>query len=176
MTLFFVTQNKNKVKEFGEILGFNIKQADVEAEEIQAVEVEKVAEYKAREAFKKLGKPVIVEDTGLYFKEWNGLPGALAKFFGEKLGWQGLADLLGEEREALAKTVIGFFDGKEYKSFSGSIEGSISEKALGENGFGWDVIFIPHGFDKTFAEIENKNSISMRRKALEKFKDFLGNE
>ncbi len=174
--MIFVTGNKNKVKEFENILNVKIKQADFNLEEIQAVEAGKVVEHKTREAFERAGEPVITEDTALYFNAWNGLPGALAKFFGDKLGWQGLADLLGEDRGAAAETVIGFFDGKKYISFSGRIKGFIAKKASGNKGFGWDAIFIPDGFDKTFSEMEDKNSFSMRRKSLDKFKKFLENE
>jgi len=174
MKVYFVTGNKNKLKEFKQILGFELKQITLDLDEIQAIEVEKVVEHKAREAFRRVKNPVIVEDTGLYFKDWNNLPGALAKFFDKTIGYAILCKLLRGSREATAETVIGYFDGKRYRSFVGQIEGTISDKAKGKTNFGWDIIFIPKGYKKTFAEMgEEKNKISMRKIALEKLKRFL---
>ncbi|MCD6471415.1 RdgB/HAM1 family non-canonical purine NTP pyrophosphatase [bacterium] len=175
MKIYFVTNNKNKVKEFESILGFRLKHINLNLKEIQAVDVEKVVEHKSKQAFRKIKKPVIVEDTGLYFNAWNGLPGALIKFFGERIGYKNLGKLLKDNRQATAKTVVAYFDGKNYKKFVGTIEGKISKKAKGEMNFGWDIIFIPNGYKKTFAQLtaKEKNNISMRKIALEKMKKYL---
>jgi XTP/dITP diphosphohydrolase len=173
--IYLVTSNKNKFKEFKEILGFKLKRVSLELDEIQAIEVEKVVEHKTKQAFNKIKKPVICEDTGLYFKEWNGLPGALAKLFDKTIGYRNLCKILKSNRKAKAQTVIGYFDGKNYKSFIGEISGRIAKSPRGKNGFGWDVIFIPHGYSKTFAQMSSgeKNQISMRKIALEKLRSFL---
>ncbi|MCG2690027.1 RdgB/HAM1 family non-canonical purine NTP pyrophosphatase [Candidatus Parcubacteria bacterium] len=176
MEVCFITGNINKVKECESILGFKLKQIELNLDEIQAVEVAKVVEHKAKQAFSLVKKPVIVEDTGLYFEAWNGLPGALIKWFDETIGYAGLCDLLvSENRKAKAQTIIGYFDGKEYKSFVGEVLGRIVEKPKGLDNFGWDIIFIPDGFQETFAEMgkEKKNAISMRKIALAKLKEFL---
>lgn len=172
--IFLVTSNKNKVREFEEILGFKLSHIDLELDEIQEIDVEKVVRHKAEQAFLKIKKPVIVEDTGLYLKEWNGLPGALVKLFGQTIGYKNLCKLIKKNRQAKAQTVIGYFDGKKYKSFVGEILGNISLVAKGKTNFGWDPIFIPKGKKKTFAEVSNeeKNKISMRKIALSKFKKF----
>lgn len=173
--IYFVTGNKNKVREFEEILGFKLKNVVLNLDEIQTIEVEKIVEHKTREAFNKIKKPVITEDTGLYFEAWKGLPGALSKIFGETIGYSGLCGLLKNNRKAKAKTVIGYFDGKDYRSFSGEISGSIAKTPKGNTNFGWDNIFIPRGHNKTFAEmlLEEKNNISMRKIALEKLRVFV---
>jgi len=173
--IHFVTSNKDKLEEFEDILGFKLKRVNLELDEIQAVEVKKVTKHKTRQAFGKVKRPVICEDTGLYFEEWGGLPGALAKLFGEKIGYDKLCKVLKGSRRAKAQTVIGFFDGRNYKSFIGEIRGKITKTPKGENGFGWDTIFIPQGHRKTFAQMDfgEKNKISMRKIALEKFKKFL---
>lgn len=173
--IYFVTSNKNKLKEFEGILEFKLKRINLELEEIQVVDVRKVTEYKTKQAFGRIKKPVICEDTGLYFKEWGGLPGALTKLFGERMGYNKLCKMLGKSKLATAQTVIGFFDGKSYKSFIGEIEGKIAKTPKGRNGFGWDTIFIPNGHKKTFAQMDfkEKNKVSMRKIALEKFKKFL---
>lgn len=175
MIIYLVTSNKGKVKEFEEILGFKLRHIDLDLDEIQAVEIAEVIEYKAKQAFKKVKKPIIVDDTGLYFEAWNGLPGALSKVFDKTIGYGKLCKLLEKNRRAKAQTVIGYFDGKNYKKFVGEISGSISRLPRGKNGFGWDLIFVPQGCNKTFAQMSSKekNEISMRKIALEKLRDFL---
>jgi XTP/dITP diphosphohydrolase len=172
--IYFVTSNKNKLREFEEILGFSINNIALDLDEIQAIEVEKVVKHKVKQAFEKVKKPVIAEDTGLYIESLNGLPGALGKFFDKTIGYSRLCKLVHGNRKALAKTVIGYFDGLKYRDFVGKIEGSIAKEAKGDNNFGWDIIFIPKGFNITLAQMssEEKNKISMRKIALEKFKEF----
>lgn len=173
--LYLVTSNKNKLREFEQILGLKLNHIDLDLDEIQAAEPEDVVEHKVRQAFRKIKKPVIVEDTGLYFEAWNGLPGALIKLFGQIVGYQNLPKLLKKNRRARAKTVIGYFDGKNYKNFIGEIKGTISHSPKGKNNFGWDIIFIPKGSKRTFAQMtaKEKNKISMRKIALEKLRKFL---
>ena len=176
MEICFVTGNKNKVEEFKSILEFELEQANLDLDEIQEIFVEKVVEHKARQAFELVKKPVIVEDTGLYFEAWDGLPGALIKWFDKTIGYANLCELLaGDNRKAKAQTVIGYFDGQSYKSFIGEITGQVAQKATGPDNFGWDIIFIPDGFTQTFSEMgkEAKNNISMRKIAIEKLKEFL---
>lgn len=175
MKIYFATSNKNKFNEFENILGFKLNQLNIDLDEIQAIDVEKVVEHKTRQAYKIIKKPVITEDTGLYFEEWGGLPGALAKFFDQTIGYKNLCQMLKSNRRAKAQTVIGYFDGKSYRSFKGEVKGTIARRPKGKNNFGWDIIFIPNGCKKTYAELtsQEKNKISMRKKALNKFKRFL---
>jgi XTP/dITP diphosphohydrolase len=173
--IYLVTGNKNKLREFEEILGFKLSHIDLDLEEIQAVEVEKVIEHKTRQAFSIIKKPVVCEDSGLYLDAWRGLPGALVKFFEKTIGYRNLCKLLGSDRKAKAQTVIGYFDGKNYFNFTGEVSGKIAQKPEGKNGFGWDVVFIPNRSTKTFAQMTpvEKNKISMRKIALEKLRKFL---
>ncbi|MDY6789199.1 MAG: RdgB/HAM1 family non-canonical purine NTP pyrophosphatase [Candidatus Nanohaloarchaea archaeon] len=174
--LKFVTSNPNKVEEVSDILGREVEQLDLDVDEIQSVELEEVVRSKADRAFESSGTPVMVEDTGLYIKGWNGFPGALIKWMLERLGREGICNALkGEDRSAVASTAVCIHDGEESRVFKGEIEGSIPREPRGESGFGWDPIFIPEGKDKSFAEMteKEKNSISMRRKAVSKLKEFL---
>ncbi len=175
--IYLATASKDKIREFEEILGFKLKRTTFDFEEIQSVKVKKVIRHKTKQAFKEIERSVICEDTGLYLEEWGGLPGALAKIFEEKLGWEKVCQMIQKNRKAKAETIIGFYDGKKYKSFKGEIEGEITESPRGENGFGWDSIFIPKGKEKTFGEMkkEEKNEISMRKEALIKLKKYLTN-
>lgn len=171
---FFATTNLNKLREVNEILGYKLEQIAVELYEPQRVDVAEVILEKAKDAFHKTGRVVLVEDTALEFSAWNGLPGALAKSFLETVGNEGLLKMFSyvRDRSAVAKTAVGFFDGKKIHVFIGEMRGTIPEIIRGSGGFGWDPIFIPDGFNKSLAEMtsEAKNAISMRRCALEKMK------
>ncbi len=173
----FATSNKNKLREFEHILGTKLRQADLSLSEAQAIDVEEVIGEKARSAYRLVGKPVLVEDTGLYIAAWNSFPGALVKWLLSAVGRTGIIRMLAMEknREAFAKTAVGFYDGMEVHIFIGKVRGSIPNAARGESGFGWDPIFVPRGHSKTFAELgpKAKNRISMRSKALRKLKAYL---
>lgn len=171
--MILITGNENKVKEFEEILGFKINHKNLNLEEIQGVEVEEISRYKAKKAYEIVKEPVVVEDIGLFFNELNGLPGALIKWFEKRLSYNQICDLVKEDRKAVAKIAVSYFDGNEFKQFIGEVHGEIALSPRGENGFGWDKIFIPQGCNKTFAEMNTseKHNISMRRIALEKLKN-----
>lgn len=171
---FFATKNENKLREVNEILGRDLEQISVELFEPQGVKVEEVVREKAEDAFHKSGKFVLVEDTSLEFAAWNGLPGALIKWFLDTVGNEGILKMLAGEtnRKAVAKTAVGFFDGTQSRVFVGEISGTIPEAIRGTGGFGWDPIFVPDGYEKSFAEMTSveKNAISMRKLALERMK------
>jgi non-canonical purine NTP pyrophosphatase (RdgB/HAM1 family) len=174
MTIKFATGNKNKLQEARFILGVEIEQVTLELDEIQAVDVAEVISHKSKEAFQLAGEPVLVEDTALEFKALNGLPGALIKWFLEGIGNEGLVKIVDSfgERAATARTCVGLFDGTKLHVTEGSVSGRIAKTPKGENGFGWDKIFIPDGYTTTFAEMDadTKNSLSMRKIAFEKMK------
>ncbi len=173
----FATSNRNKLREFEQILGTKLKQAELQLNEIQAIDVEDVIEEKAKEAYKLVGKPVLVEDTGLYIEALNSFPGALIKWLLATTGRDGVIRMLAMEknRRAFAKTAVGFYDGSKVYVFVGKVKGRIPDEVRGESGFGWDPIFIPNGYSKTFAELgeRTKNRISMRSIALRKLKSYL---
>ncbi len=178
MVLFFVTGNENKFLEVKNMLpNISLEQLRLDLPEIQSVELEEIIKSKLLEALKHSKRPVIVEDTGLYLECLNGLPGPLIKWFEERIGLYGIADVcekMGEDK-AVARTIIGFASNKEeIRLFEGSIKGSIVQPRKG-TGFGWDSIFVPEGHEKAFSEMEpeEKNAISMRRNALEKLREFL---
>ncbi len=172
--MFFVTSNPKKVREVEKILGFKIKHANIEIKEIQSLDVCEVCREKVIKAYEILKKPVFVEDTGLYIDSLGGLPGALVKWFLKTIGNDGICRIVRGNRTATAKTCVCFFDGHNLKCFLGELKGKISDRPRGKL-FGWDSIFIPNCYDKTLVELglEEKNKISMRRKAFLKFKEFL---
>lgn len=173
--MILVTGNLNKLKEFEYILNSKLENVDLNLEEIQSLDVSEVALDKAFKAYQILKKPVITEDTGLYFEELNGLPGAFIKFFVKSLSLEQICGLIKENRKAKAVTAIAFYDGKEMKLIKGEAKGSIALSPRGSNGFGWDAIFIPEGYEKTFAELtsEEKQSKFMRSEAIKKLKTII---
>ena len=154
------------------MLNIDVERFDADIPEIQSVDISKVVEDKVKRAYDMIKKPVIAEDTGLFCQDLQGLPGAFVKFFEKTIGYKKLCSLIGRNRKAVARTAIGYCDGKVTKSFVGEIKGKIAPRPAGKAGFGWDAIFIPDGSKKTFGQMsaEEKNMISMRKVAIEKFK------
>ena len=113
----------------------------------------------------------MVEDSGLLFNAWDGLPGPFIKWFECTVGCEGILKMLHafEDRSAIAVSCFAIFDGKDIKIARGEVKGSIATEIRGSYGFGWDVFFIPEGYEKTYAEMqsEEKNTMSHRKNALE---------
>ncbi|MDP2721104.1 MAG: RdgB/HAM1 family non-canonical purine NTP pyrophosphatase [bacterium] len=175
--LCFVTSNKNKAKEAEEILGLPVQNIEKDIPEIQSMDLNKVVEEKAQEAYKLVNKPLFVEDVGVYVEAWNGFPGPFTRYLYDCGGAELFVRMMNTEknRNVVAKVAIGFHDGKQVHALMGEIKGVIAGEVKGSHGWGWDPIFIPQGYDKTFSELgpEIKNRISHRRAALQKFKKFL---
>ena len=169
--LYFVSSNKHKYQEAKKILklyGINLIFYKSNLEEIQSDSLKEIASKKAIHAFEKLTKPVIVEDDGLYIDVLDGFPGPYSSYVFKTIGNTGILNLLRKNRNAKFFSIISFFDKNNSKSFLGHIDGKISKKQKGV-GWGYDPIFIPKNSKKTFAELTNKNELSHRYKALEKF-------
>jgi len=177
LEILFATSNEEKARELQSALQRPVQHIKIELPEIQALDVKDVIEQKAREAYRQIGRPVLVEDTGLSIASWNGLPGALIRWFLKTVGPAGICRMLQgyDNREAAAEVSIGYFDGAQYVAFSGIVHGTIPTAPRGTLGFGWDPIFAPHNSEKTFAEMtdEDKASLSMRTQAALKLKEFL---
>lgn len=175
--IIFITGNEHKLREAKQILGIDIVSKNIDLREVQDVDLEKVVEDKLKHGYEVLRQPVMVEDTGLFFNALNGFPGALIKFLIQRAGREGIIKVLEgfDDKTATAKCAIGFTEnGRDLKVFIGEVKGKIVSPR-GESGFGWDPIFQPEGYSKTFAEMsaDEKNAISHRFKALEKFKQFI---
>lgn len=170
-----VTGNKNKLKEFQEILNnFPIENQKIDLEEIQSLSLDEISAYKAKKAFEIIKTPVLVEDTGFFLEELNGLPGPFIKFFEEKLGNEASIKLLANSKNRNAKQIccVAFYDGKKLIIENGEMHGTITNELKQGEGFGFDFCFIPNGYSKTFSELglDEKNKISARKNAIEKFK------
>jgi XTP/dITP diphosphohydrolase len=169
----FVTTNEHKRREAQEILGVELAAlGSHDIPEIQAIDVAEVAADKAQRAHDALGAPphpVLVEDSGLVVAAWNGLPGALTKWFVSSVGNEGILRMLsGQDRSARAVCAVAVADMHgSVRVFTGEVAGTLAPEPRGAGGFGWDPIFIPEGSSLTYAQMgEAKNEDSHRARAL----------
>ncbi|MBP5663804.1 MAG: non-canonical purine NTP diphosphatase [Bacteroidales bacterium] len=188
MELIFATHNQHKTEEAREIAASFIQIKNLKDigcfEEIPetADTLSGNALQKAHYVQEHFHVNCFADDTGLEVEALDGRPGVYsARYAGEHCSYQDNVDKLLREmkgktnRKACFKTVIALIlDGKEYL-FEGRVDGQIIENQRGMSGFGYDPVFLPDGFDRTFAEMseEEKNSISHRGRAIRKMMDFL---
>lgn len=189
-TLVFATQNPNKAREIEAKLGNGFTIISLGAlgitEEIPetAPTLEGNALMKARYVYEKTGRNCFADDTGLEVEALNSEPGVLsARYAGlQKKPADNmhllLQNLQGQSnRAARFRTVIALiFEGKEY-TFEGIANGQIINEQRGNEGFGYDPIFVPEGHTRTFAQmsLDEKNQLSHRAKAFDKMKAHLQN-
>jgi len=187
--IHFITGNKSKFEEASLILkeamgvrigsmSIHLVQKDLKVEEPQVLDQEKVVKEKAEQAFKQLGKPVICDDTAIYFAAYPSFPGTLTKFVFQSLGFKGVEKVLqGEKREAYFQTLVCYKDADECRVFKGIWKGFITPNISRMFNPDWQYnsIFIPEGFDKPLAELtmEERARYSHRKKALEQLAHFL---
>ncbi len=159
MNIVYVTGNEQKARYFNKMIGIEIEHRAVEIEEIQDTDIRKVIEHKAKVAFTAIGKPVLVEDTFLYFDAFGLLPGTFIKWFLQELGKEGLCRMLDghDTRRAIAGAAIAYYDGKILEVFVKEHAGTIATKPLGKTGWGWDPIFIPEGAQKTHGQMSQED-------------------
>jgi len=195
MEIVFATNNPHKLEEIGSLLGENfqllgLKELEIEEEIPEDHEtLEENASQKAWYIFNKTGRNCFADDTGLEVDCLNGAPGVYSARY-SRIGHPTFPEMEpapgnirklllqmkeSRDRSARFRTVISLIlEGKEYQ-FEGVVEGSITRQASGNEGFGYDPVFIPTGYDSTFAEmaLSEKNKISHRARAVSLLVDFL---
>lgn len=189
-TIFLASGNPHKIEELGVLLndlGIDLKSTldypDAEEVNEDRPDLEGNALKKARYWYEKTGLPALADDTGLEVEALNGEPGVYsARYAGENASdEENVRKLLHElddksDRSARFRTVVAFISttGKEHL-FEGICTGEIISEKRGEKGFGYDPVFVPDGYEQTFAELssEEKNRISHRGKAVESLIEFL---
>ena len=189
--IVFATNNKNKLREMRDIVGskYNILSlSDINCHEDipeTADTIEGNALLKARFVKEKYGYDCFADDTGLEVEALDNRPGVYsARFAGEDCNSENninklLSELEGiENRKARFRTVIALIKGETEEEFEGVIYGNISHERHGEGGFGYDKVFVPENYEKTFAEMlpKEKNSISHRAKATRLLIEYLNKE
>jgi XTP/dITP diphosphohydrolase len=191
MKLLFASQNQGKVKEAKEILRdlkFKILDLDdfPELVNLKVKETGKTLEanalLKAKFFAKKTGLVTIADDSGIFTEAFPNFPGVNSNRWKKGTDSQKNIALIKKlkkynNKKVEFRTTLCLYYPKEKRAefFEGIVCGHLAEKEIGDKGFGYDPIFIPDGFDKTFAELglEAKNKFSHRKKALEEMKKFL---
>lgn len=188
--IIFASHNKGKIAEIREILApYNIKVLSADDLNLPDVDetgktFEENAYIKALAAAKSRNLPCFADDSGLCVDAMGGRPGVYTARYAPNRDFNlGMDRLLKELDDAKTQNraahfscviVIAYPDGS-YKSFEGRVDGSIAKQKSGHAGFGYDPIFIPTGFSRSFAEFSSneKNKISHRGRALQKFVAYL---
>lgn len=189
MEIVLATNNQKKVDEIIAKLGDSsinwkkLSEAGIKVELPETHEtLEENALEKAAYVYENTGLNALADDSGLEVEALNGAPGVYSARYAGVHGdaEANMVKLLGElkgieNRKACFKTVLALILNGNKFEFKGEIWGQITENKRGTAGFGYDPIFIPDGYDKTFAEMspEEKNSISHRSIAVQKLVDFL---
>jgi XTP/dITP diphosphohydrolase len=184
--LIVATRNRNKTREIQQILGpkFELRDLTAYPEISEIVEsgksLEENAKLKAIAVSKELSGLIIADDSGLEVATLGGAPGTYsARYAGDKATDKENIDRLLEElarigaqsdqRRARFRCVLALArNGQMLGTFEGAVEGTIVDRPRGAHGFGYDPIFVPKGFEQTFAELptELKNTISHRAQAI----------
>jgi XTP/dITP diphosphohydrolase len=188
LEVVFCTNNDHKIKEVSQIMGAQfsfLKLKDVQffddiPEPFETLEENSLE--KAQVVHNFCGKNCFAEDTGLFVEAIDGEPGVYsARYAGEPTDSEKNIEKVLEKlanqtnRNAFFKTVITLILNGEVKQFEGICKGTIALQKQGTDGFGYDPIFIAEGYSKSFAEIlaEEKSGISHRKKAFDKFREYL---
>jgi len=191
LQLVFATNNKHKLEEVSAKLDGRIKLLTLDdigcTEDIEetGLTFHENASIKSHYVYERYGLNCFGDDSGLEVEALNGEPGVYsARYAGEHgnhraNNYKLIENMAGlRNRRARFVSIISLmWEGSEY-FFEGSVEGTIREELSGTEGFGYDPLFQPNGFDITFAEmtLEQKNKLSHRGKAVEKLVEFLKNK
>ncbi len=185
--LILATHNEHKAEEFKQILPQFRLQTLADLNDVQEItetasDLEGNSLLKADTIFRHYGHIVISDDSGLEVQALNGAPGVYsARYAGEQKDDQKNTEKLLHElkgitnRNARFRTVITLMGSNDTFQFEGIVEGTIVHEPKGDKGFGYDSVFIPNGYQKTFAELSSneKNKISHRANAIEKLVAFI---
>ncbi|MFT6216605.1 MAG: XTP/dITP diphosphohydrolase [Roseivirga sp.] len=188
MKICFATNNKNKLKEIAAILGDQFELLSLESigcsEELEETKttLEGNSLQKAEFVHRKYNIPVFADDTGLEVAALHGEPGVYSAMYAgpQRSSADNMSKLLEElsgktDRSARFRTVITYMEGGKSYQFEGIVEGQIDTYLKGVEGFGYDPLFIPSGYDQTFGELssEIKNMVSHRKRAFDGLIKFL---
>lgn len=187
MELLVATHNEHKKEEIQQILGHDCRVKSLTDYNIHEEIVEDGDSFhanaliKAKYCFEKTGIPSLGDDSGLVVEALDGRPGIFsARYAGDHDFARNIEKVLEEmqgieNRKAYFITVLCYYDENGAQYFEGRVYGNLLTENKGLKGFGYDPIFVPEGYEKTFAEMnpENKNKISHRKQALDLLMDFL---
>ena len=183
--IIVITGNAGKMEEIKALIGLEEMEfgyQSLDLVEIQSLDIREIGEYKTKMALSHTRliesyDAVLTDDTALSCDALNGLPGPLIKWFLNRLGQEGLVEMInGKQNGASVGCLIslGIVESHEIIQFEGIIKGKIVQPR-GSYGFGWDPVFMPDGSELTYGEMgaDEKNKISHRALAIRKLRDWL---
>ncbi|MDP7457338.1 MAG: non-canonical purine NTP pyrophosphatase [Candidatus Woesearchaeota archaeon] len=182
MKINLVTTNPKKVEAIRIAMKeFNIEvdHIDMDYPEDKEGTMQDLVKKAVKDLAEQLQKPIVIEDTGLYFEAFDNFPGMFPKFIYQSIGFKGIQKLLdGENRGAYFLIVVGYCEpGKDPVLFEGELKGKILPDIFEarEPKFPYDTIFVPEGYDKTMSDIslEERNKFGHRGKAFRKLGEYL---
>ena len=184
-TIYFVTGNNGKLASLQRKLentSIKVEQKELDLLEIQSDSLEEVSVNKALQAFKKLQKPLVVDDSGFFIKELNGFPGVFIKYALTSIGVEGIMDIMKNKtnRECAFQSVVTFVDKNgNPKVFKGYLEKGVIAKEIDtkEREEAWSdlwKVFIPDGYNKTLSQFspEERTKRSLKNIDSTAFKKF----
>ena len=180
MKISFLTGNQKKYEEVKQVLadfGIEVEQIDIDKPEIDSDSILEIAVHAAEKMANELGKPIVVEDTGVFFNAYNNFPGPQSKFVIHAIGFEGLFRLLDvADKSGSFKTVAAFCrPGEKAKTFEGVVNGRwVTDVEVKLTKMPYDYIFIPEGYEEVWINTPIvKHKISHRAKAFKKLADYL---
>lgn len=164
-----VTGNSGKLAEARRVAGRALEAVELDLPEIQSLDIHEVLRHKASEAFRRLRRPIVVEETGLELAALEGFPGPLVKWMLLAVGPEGVARTaiaLGDPR-ATARCAVAWTDGRATVIGEGVTHGELVLPPRGPYGFGWDPVFRPQGESRTYGELsgDDKDRLGHRGRA-----------
>jgi len=174
-----VTCNENKIKEYKELLEpeFKVNALKIDYPELRSEDIAEIASLAAKQLAENLGKTIVLEDGGFFIDALKDFPGTCSAYIFKRIGNKGILELMKDiaNRKCRFKAAIAYCEpGGEPKIFIGEEEGIVSMEIKGDNGWGYDPIFIPKGDNKTYGESRDNSDINIfRKRAIEKFAKFL---
>lgn len=175
-SITFVTGNPGKAEYLAKYLEFPVSHIRLELTEIQSLDLKEIVEHKLKQAYEQVKSPVLVEDGSLEFEALGNFPWPFIKYFLASMSCEDVCLLLdGKPRGATARCIFWYYDGEEIVFFEGTLNGEIAQTPAGENGFGWDPIFIPEGYNVTRSCLSEKDDRKtyLQMKPFDRLKEFL---
>lgn len=164
-----VTGNAGKIAEARRMIGRDLEAVEVDLPEVQSLDLLEVLRAKGEEAWRRIGRPLVVEEAGLELAALNGFPGPLVKWMLDAVGAAGIArtaQALGDVR-ARARCALLYHDGERTLIAEGETSGTLVLPPRGIAGFGWDPVFQPVEDPRTFGQLAGteKDAVSHRGRA-----------
>lgn len=177
MSFTLVSGNLGKVRVVEAVLGHPIDHVELDLDEIQELDQEKISAHKARQAWELVRRPLVVWDMAVYLDCLNGFPGPLIKWFWQQVGLERICEIarLMNDNTITVVSYLTYVDESRLAHFTGEIRGTIPPAPRGTGGFGWDAIFVEDGYDKTSAELKETDPTYhlIRREVFRELEAFL---